>query len=350
MERIRIAMVGLRFGRTIVDEMLAEPSRRHVELVAICDKDPAVLEPVRQKTGLRACTDIAELLADPTIQAIGVFTGPVGRAALIRRVIQAGKHVLTTKPFERDPDAALQVLLEGKKLGRVIHMNSPGPELPDDLRHLRHWQQTRDLGPAIACRIDTWAYYRDKPDGTWYDDPDLCPVAPIFRLGIYLINDLVRLLGPAQKVQVFSSRMFPGRPTANNGQLAILFPSGAIANIFSSFCINDGQFYRNSMILNFERGTVYRNVGPMSPEAASHSSSMTLVTRDESKPRIRLWNPSQETAYFSNDSGTYQYEAFQKACLGLPLRDEVTPEEIVGGLRVIRAMAKAEKSGATELV
>ncbi len=38
-----------------------------------------------------------------------------------------------------------------------------------------------------------------------------------------------------------------------NAQLGIRFNNGAIANIYSSFCVDDLQFYRNSLTLNFER-------------------------------------------------------------------------------------------------
>jgi hypothetical protein len=51
------------------------------------------------------------LIADPNIPVIGLYTGPVGRAALIHRIIEAGKDVMTTKPFELDSEAALAVML-----------------------------------------------------------------------------------------------------------------------------------------------------------------------------------------------------------------------------------------------
>lgn len=351
MERVRIAVVGLRFGRSMVDSMLAAPGCQHLELVAICDKNPAVLEPIRQRTGLPAFTDMHQVLTDPTIQAIGLFTGPVGRAELIRQIIRAGKHVLTTKPFERDPEAALKVLREAKEYGKVVHMNSPGPELPADLRQVLAWQQQHDLGQIVAARFTTWNSYKEVADGSWYDDPVLCPVAPIYRLGIYQVNDCIRMLGPARKVHVLASRIATGRPTADNGQLSILFRNGAIANIFSSFCVNDGQCYRNSMTLNLQRGTIYRNEGPLSADKANCNTTMTLVTRDdELHPRTRLWNPSQKTVDITADSGNYQYEAFQRAVHGQPLRDEVTAEQIVDGIRVIAAMAKSEQSGCSECV
>lgn len=76
--------------------------------------------------------------------------------------------------------------------------------------------------PPLGARADIWASYREQADGTWYDDPQKCPVAPVFLLGIYLINDLIQLFGPVRDVQVLQSRLSTGRPTADNGQLSLL--------------------------------------------------------------------------------------------------------------------------------
>lgn len=343
MTRIPIALVGLNFGRHQVDSMLTGAASKHVRLTTLCDRMHSRLEPLVQRTGLRASQDLDEVLADPSIKAIGLFTGPVGRAELIRKIIRAGKHVMTTKPFERDSEAALDVLREARELGRVVHLNSPGAELAPDLRQVRIWQEEYKLGRVIACRRSTWASYHESPDGSWYDDATQCPVAPIFRLGIYSINDMVRLLGPAERVSVLHSRLITGRTTPDNAQLGILFKSGAIVNIFASFCVNDGQFYRNDFTLNCENGTIFSNVGPLAP--GSGGATMSLITGNRGPDR-----PVTATAHFDDVSGSYQWEAFAKAIHGLPLRDEVTIDEIVSGVRVIEAMARAEQSGMVEPV
>lgn len=151
---------------------------------------------------------------------------------------------MTTKPFELNANVASRVLKEAEKMGRVVHLNSPSP-LPEDIFVIKKWIKKYNLGQVIGCRADVWANYREKADGSWYDSPKKYPVAPIFRLGIYLINDLIRLIGKPESLQVLHSRLFTKRPTPDNAQLGILFENGAIVNVFSSFCIDDGQQYRN---------------------------------------------------------------------------------------------------------
>ncbi|MBI2194193.1 MAG: Gfo/Idh/MocA family oxidoreductase [Planctomycetes bacterium] len=339
MKKIPIGIVGLNFGRAMVEQVHSGPAGRFFELAAVCDLNAAKAKETAERLGVRAYSELGELLADPGIPAVGLFTGPAGRAGWIRQAVRAGKDVMTTKPFELDPEAAWEVLGEARRLGRVVHLNSPSPLWPPDLARIREWQERYRLGRPVACRADIWASYREKADGSWYDDPARCPAAPIFRLGIYLINDLVRLLGGAQRVCILESRLFTGRPTADNAQLGIQFQNGVLANVFASFAIGDGDFYRNSLILNHESGTIYRNCGPGRRMKPGWPVELSLVRR-EGGSRCRVAECEVEGA-----SGEYQWEAFFRAVRGEKLPQEITPEEIVAGVRIIRALMEAERAG-----
>ena len=333
--QIPIGIVGLNFGRYILDELQQEPASRHVTLAAVCDLDTAKAQQVATERGVKAYADLDLLLKDPTIPAIGLFTSPVGRAGLIRKIVRAGKHVLTTKPFELDPAAALDVLQEASRLGRVVHLNSPAPVLPADLAVIQRWRAQYDLGRPVGAHAETWMNYHEQADGRWYDDPRQCPVAPIFRLGIYMINDLVRLFGEAETVQVLQSRIRTGRPTADNAQLGIRFRNGVLANIYASFCVGDGDYEPDSLVLKFENGTIYRNCGPTKPVART---SVSLVMAREWKRQC------VETVTLDTRSGGYQWSEFQRACRGEQLPDAIQPEQIVAGLRIVTAMVEAERT------
>jgi predicted dehydrogenase len=332
---LRIGIVGLNFGRHILEQLKLDSIRPDFELAAVCDLDAAKAADYAGRYSVKAYSSLDDLLADPTIPVIGLFTGPVGRAQIIRKIIQAGKDIITTKPFETDPEAALAVLQEARRLGRVVHLNSPGPVPPDDIAQIMSWVSEYKLGAPVGARADVWASYREQADGTWYDDPQKCPVAPIFRLGIYLINDLVQLFGPVRDVQVLQSRLFTGRPTADNGQLNLLFENGALGNIFASFCVNDGDHYRNTLTLNFENGTIYRNAGP---ERAGSKSELSLVMNRENHRAIVARTTVNGT------SGSYNWEAFARAVRGEKLASETTPEQVAAGIRIIQAMSGSATS------
>lgn len=335
MPKIPIAIVGLRFGAHIAGELSAGGAE-DFELVAVCDADRARADEIASLHGVRAFYSLDELLDHPDIPAIGLFTGPVGRAALIRRIAAAGKHIMTTKPLELDSKAAVEVLRDAREKKVVVHLNSPSPTLAPEWRQIVAWKAQYNLGRPVACRRDVWVGYREEADGSWYDNPELCPVAPVFRLGIYLINDLVRLFGQADTVTVLQSRIFTKRPTADNSQLGILFKNGALCNIFASFCVTDGDHYRNSITLNFENGTVYGNAGPERGEGARFELALVKVVDGKREVVAR--------AETTGGSGTYEWATFAAAIRG-EVADDLSPEEMAAGIRIIEAMKAAEKLG-----
>lgn len=329
--RIKIAIMGLNFGQHIIRELQKKPGMDLLEIAAVCDMDEKRLRAVADPLGVPGYRSLDELLKVKEISAIGLYTGPEGRAKLIRKIIRAGKHVMTTKPLELDSDEALSVLREAQKLGMVVHLNSPAPVPSKDLLQIRDWQKRYKLGRPVGCHAEVWASYAEKADGSWYDDPKRCPVAPIYRLGIYLINDLTWLFGDIVDVQVMESRIRTGRPTADNAQLSIAFQNGAMGNVFASFCVDDGDEYRNGMTLHFENGTVYRNVGPGRSEAVCR---LSLIQRVKG---ARCCTAEVE---LDTLSGKYQWDTFCRRVRGGAVKNELTPEQIVAGIRVIERMVK----------
>jgi predicted dehydrogenase len=340
---LKIGFVGLGFGGYVADTLVSGPDREFFSLAAVCDTDAAKVASYSARHSVKGYSSLDALLEDDDIPVIGLFSGPAGRAELLRKIIRAGKDAMTTKPFELDPVAARSVLEEARSLGRIIHLNSPTPECPGYIAQIQRWQREHALGQPVSCRGEMLISYRENADGRWLDDPALCPAAPVFRLGIYTLNDLVRLFGEVSAVQVLGSRMFTGRPTADNAQLSLLFANRAIGSVFASFCVDNGQHYANSLTLNYERGTIYRNVFPVDYARAEGSSRLQLVTSPHKGALIREAWESPEI------SGTYPWRTLHEAVTKRRPAD-MPVGEIVSAIEIIAAMARAERSGKTELV
>jgi predicted dehydrogenase len=306
-------------------------------LALVCDRDPAVAEAVGREFNVPWCTDLEQVLASE-VSAIALFTPPAGRAGLIRRCLDAGKDVMTTKPFELDALAAAEVLDAARAMGRVVHLNSPAPGPAPDLRALQAWRERFDLGQPVALRAEAWANYRELADGSWYDDPVRCPAAPMFRIGIYLINDAVSLLGPVAQVHLMTSRLRTGRPTPDQVVLTLRHVSGALSAITASFCVDDGAAYRNSLTVNFERGTAYRNVGASVPR--SGADLQLVMTHPDGGTRI-----AAAATFDPLWSGEYDWDGFVQA---VQARRPLSPADaaiVVNGVRVVQAMAESERTG-----
>lgn len=340
-DKLPLLIVGLRFGRYLIDRILAGEEGDGIRVAAVCDRDAALVQRTAAELAVPGFERLEDALTDPRLPVAALFTPPAGRADLIRLCLRAGKDVITTKPFELDPKAAEEVLQEARRLGRVVQVNSPSPQ-PSDVVRMETWIRDYDLGRPVAARAEMLTNVQEQADGSWYDDPLRCPLAPVFRLGIYAINDLVRLFGPASQVFAQGERLRTGRPTPDQGQLAIRFRSGGLASVFATFCCDDGDRYLNSLLLHCERGTIYRNLDPAMPwrPASGSSARLSLVMGDGAQRRLIA------TEEVAPRSGEYPWREFADAIAGRRPLDAAGIATIVEGIRVVAAMAESDRTGA----
>jgi len=76
------------------------------ELAAVADVKAAAARRAAAAPGVRALTDAAELLADPSIQAVVIASPNDTHARFIEEAARAGKHVFCEKPIALDLDGA----------------------------------------------------------------------------------------------------------------------------------------------------------------------------------------------------------------------------------------------------
>jgi predicted dehydrogenase len=339
-----IAMVGLRFGRSMLDQFRQEPVHGLFNLSAVCDYDESRVTEAAAKFGVTGYRSLDELLEKNSSPVIGLFTAPRGRAQLVRKIIRAGRDVLTTKPFELDSREAQSVLEEARDLGRVVHLNSPAPTLPEDLQLVKDWRVKHRLGRPVGGSARVWVSYHERADGSWLDDPIACPAAPLFRLGIYLFNDFNHIFGAAESIQLMTSSIRTGRPTPDTAQVNIKYRNGALGQVFASFCVEDGDQYQNSMVLNFERGTIYRNAGALRGTDDLEQTEVVLVGQGKTSRREIV-----EHAHVKDGSGQYQWAELAEAIRTRRVASDDSIFDIVEGIRLVDALQRAQESGCTKV-
>ncbi len=338
---IQTALVGLNFGAGLADRQLFNgPGGEFVQIVAACDRDQAKAEAyAASHGGVPAYGDLAAVLNNPQIEAVMLMIPPAGRAAAVRECLAAGKHVLTTKPFDLDPEAALAVLREARERNLIVHLNSPGPLPACDLAQIRRWQQDFKLGKPVAGHWETYAEYHETADGSWFDSPDKCPAAPIFRIGIYGINELVAVFGEPEDAEIVTGRIATGRPTPDNAQLMLRFAGGAIGSVYAALCIGDGRLYPSSLTLHFEHGTIYKTQVRNAGDRDFTGVSMRLDTlRDGRLHEEKVELPAADR------SGAYQFENFYRAVRQGRQPDEVSPETVAAGIKAIALMVRKDRA------
>lgn len=341
-QKIKIGVVGLNFGTYIIENMILEgDAAPFFELSGICDTVPEKVEKYEQRYGCKGYTELDAMLEDSAISAIILMIGPNGRAEQIRKIIRAGKDVMTTKPFEQNSAAAESVLKEARALGRFVYLNSPAAIMNKDFAQIRAWETEYDLGKLVGAHHECWYKNVEAADGSWYDDPALCPAAPILRLGIYGLNDLIQFFDEPESVQVMQTRHFTGRPTPDMARLSVKFKSGAMVDTLDGWA-HQPLRGANSLTLYYENGTIYRNP-PLSEE-----------TMEGDKPATRLClahkngdgTPDAEVKLQPDEqSSFYAWEAFYHAIKTRKRPEHETPDSaIVNVIKVLEAMKRASLS------
>jgi L-arabinose 1-dehydrogenase len=163
---LRLGIIGLGgVSRFYVD---AADRARDIELTAVCDRDPARLEPFADRTAIPAYRDVDELLADGRVDAVVLDTPVATHVELSRAALRAGAHVCCEKPLAlRVADAHELTDLaeaEGRMLFTAFHRrynrNLPQPGSLDP-------QGLRSVELRYLERIDE----HTDGDGAWYATP-----------------------------------------------------------------------------------------------------------------------------------------------------------------------------------
>ena len=224
----------------------ALPSFPHVRLKAASDLLPERSKAKAERYGFRAMTT-EELLADPEIELVINLTTPEFHTAVNMRILEAGKHAYTEKPFGLDREAGRKVL----ELAAEKGLQTGGA--PDTFLGGAH-QTCRALidSGAIGRVVSGTAFMQCHGHESWHPGPAFYyrrGGGPLFDMGPYYLTALVNLLGPVAEVAAFGSRAFSERtitaPEAKEKSCpvevdthvaAVLrFVSGAVVNFAMSF-------------------------------------------------------------------------------------------------------------------
>jgi predicted dehydrogenase len=116
---IGIAVVGFGYwGPNVVRNIVERPE---LCLIGLCERDPSRAEIFsRRYPGPKVETDLDVLLMDPRVQAVAVATPPRTHYELVRRALEAGKHVLVEKPLATTVAQAEELIEIADRAERVL--------------------------------------------------------------------------------------------------------------------------------------------------------------------------------------------------------------------------------------
>jgi predicted dehydrogenase len=191
-----------------------------VELVAVCDLQPALLDWFRPIPGVRLLTaDHRALLASPDVDVVYVAVPHHLHEAIYLDVLRAGKDLLAEKPFGIDLAAARRIRDEAARLGRFVRVSSEFPFVPGAQR-VYQLAAAGDLGRIIEVKAG-FLHSSDldpmKPIN-WKRQTAFCgEIGVMGDLGLHVAHLLLRLGWKPATLHAQLQKIYPTRPDGRGG-------------------------------------------------------------------------------------------------------------------------------------
>jgi predicted dehydrogenase len=159
MKKLGLGVLGLGEGRSIISAAVNSPLW---EVVQLCD--------LNAKLGKERChefsldnftTSLDQLLANKAVDVVGIYTPDHLHAEHVIKALQAGKHVICTKPFLNDLTRAREVLAAQQQTGRQVMVGQSTRFFAPFARQRQHFE-----GGEFGDIITLEAYY--NADHRWF--------------------------------------------------------------------------------------------------------------------------------------------------------------------------------------
>ncbi len=168
MIRLGLGVLGLGEGRSIISAGLHSDCWR---VVQVCDVNEELCRARCAEFGLdRYTTSLDELLADPAVDVVGIYTPDHLHAEHAIRALQAGKHVICTKPFLDGLGRAREVLAAQRASGRRLMVGQSTRHFAPFVRQRAHFD-TGEFGGLITVEAHYHADHRWFLEKSWARQP-----------------------------------------------------------------------------------------------------------------------------------------------------------------------------------
>lgn len=187
-----------------------------LKVVALADMNPAAADARAKEFGIERVLTVDELIADPDIDLVINLTIPSAHAPVNRRILLAGKHAYTEKPFGLNRAEGAEVLALAREKGLLVGC-APDTYLGPA------WQTARKVLDDGLIGEPSAAFGSMLSGGpeSWHPSPEFFYKhggGPLFDMGPYYLSALVHLLGPVKMVTAMAKKAFAQR-TVGSGPL-----------------------------------------------------------------------------------------------------------------------------------
>ena len=231
---IGIGVIGLGMGRNVMHINGIENSRLAVR--GICDTDETLLKQQAEAFGIGFATGAYDaLLARDDIHIIGVYTPDRLHAEHILKALDAGKHVVVTKPMVNTMEEAEQVVAAVRKTGLKLLV---GETVRFDVRNMAIRKMVDDGRIGDPIFVEAHYIHDMRPviaRTPWRNDP----MDKRFLVGsaCHPIDHVLWFGGDAAEVSAYGNDggTLADRPGDNNFVVNVKFRNGMIGRVLGLY-------------------------------------------------------------------------------------------------------------------
>ncbi|HEV7662858.1 MAG TPA: Gfo/Idh/MocA family oxidoreductase [Chloroflexota bacterium] len=248
LKRVRVAAVGCGYwGPNVIRNLDAIDG---FELSCICDVDPRRLAPVAARFPyVQTTSNIDDILGDASIDAVYIATPVSTHHDLVRRALEAGKHVLVEKPLATSIEQAESLGQLAAARGLTLMVGHTFVFSPP-VRKVKELIDGGTVGPIYyveTTRVNLGLFQKD--------------VSVLWDLGPHDVSMLIYWLGEVPTQVSARGRSYPGQALEDVAFVTLEFPSGILAQMQISWLAPSKL--RRTSIVGRQRMIVYDDVEPV---------------------------------------------------------------------------------------
>lgn len=211
------------------------PQFRHLDFTACSDLNMEAATLLANEFGIRALS-VEEMLADPEIELIVNLTVPAAHFDVSTRILNAGKHVYSEKPFVLSYADGMSLLSLAESKGKRIG-SAPDTFLGGAHQSARAVIDSGRVGNIIGGSC----HFMNHGLESWHPNPDFFYQqggGPMLDMGAYYLSNLVQLVGPVKSVMAMSSAPFSSRTISSEPRAGQSIPVEVDTSVHSllEFC------------------------------------------------------------------------------------------------------------------
>ncbi|OED46688.1 oxidoreductase [Rhodobacteraceae bacterium (ex Bugula neritina AB1)] len=235
MKTVGVGIIGC--GNISTSYLKLAPLFKALEVRAVADLNMDAAKLRAEDFSFRADT-IDDLLAADDIEIIVNLTIPVAHFDVTKRILEAGKHAYSEKPF-------VLTLEEGEALRSLAAENGLRVgSAPDTFLGGAHQLARAAIDEnLVGDIIGGTCHVMSRGMEAWHPNPDFFfqpGGGPILDLGPYYVTNLVQLIGPVKAVTAMASASFPTRTIGNGPREGETVPVDTPTNIHAVLAFENG--------------------------------------------------------------------------------------------------------------